>query len=114
MSMTFKTNLLPNDNTFSLGDSTHKWKINGVDDPKLTDTNTKQNITLATTTKTYLTGVNATNTLSGTATALEGLADTGVYLTTTAGQVNATSYKINEKVTLQYNSTTNALDFVFT
>lgn len=37
--MTFKTNLLPNSNLgYSLGDSTHKWKINGVDDPKLTDT----------------------------------------------------------------------------
>ena len=37
--MTFKTNLLPNSNLgYSLGDSTHKWKINGVDDPKLTGT----------------------------------------------------------------------------
>lgn len=40
--MTFKTNLLPNSNLdYSLGDSTHKWKINGVDDPKLTGTVTK-------------------------------------------------------------------------
>lgn len=39
--MTFKANLLPNSNLgYSLGSSDKKWKINGYDDPKLTDTNT--------------------------------------------------------------------------
>ena len=44
---------------------------------------------------------------------MTGIADTGVYLTTTAGELNATQYKVNEAVTLQYNSTTKSLDFIF-
>ena len=37
--LTFKANLLPNSNLgYSLGSSDYKWKINGVDDPKLSDT----------------------------------------------------------------------------
>ena len=37
--MAFKANLLPNsDLRYSLGSSNYKWKINGVDDPKLSDT----------------------------------------------------------------------------
>jgi hypothetical protein len=36
--MTFGVNIIPKDNTVSLGTSQNKWKINGVDDPKLTDT----------------------------------------------------------------------------
>ena len=39
--MTFGVNIIPKDNTVSLGTSQNKWKINGVDDPKLTDTDTK-------------------------------------------------------------------------
>lgn len=74
-------------------------------------TDTKQNITLATTTKAYVTGVSTTPT--STAQALTGLADTGVYLTTTAGELNATQYKVNEHCTMKYNSTKSSLDFTF-
>ena len=77
----------------------------------VTNTDTKQNITLGNTSKAFITAV--TTTPTSTAQALEGIADTGVYLTTTSGQMNATSYKVAEKVILQYNTTTNALDFVF-
>ncbi len=77
----------------------------------VTNTDTKQNITLGDTSKAFITAV--TTTPTSTAQALEGIADTGVYLTTTSGQMNATSYKVAEKVILQYNETTNALDFVF-
>ena len=39
MAMTFKTNLLPDqDLVRELGSSTQRWKINGVTDPKFTDT----------------------------------------------------------------------------
>ena len=74
-------------------------------------TDTKQNITLATTTKAFITGVSTTPT--STAQALAGLADTGVYLTTTAGELNATQYKVNEHCTMKYNSTKSSLDFTF-
>ena len=74
-------------------------------------TDTKQNITLATTTKAFITGVSTTPT--STAQALTGLADTGVYLTTTAGELNATQYKVNEHCTMKYNSTKSSLDFTF-
>lgn len=37
--MNFEVDLLPTtDNTFSLGSSNKKWKINGITNPKLTDT----------------------------------------------------------------------------
>jgi len=39
--------------------------------------------------------------------------DTGIYATTTSGQLRATTYSVNGSCILQYNSTTNALDFVF-
>lgn len=74
-------------------------------------TDTKQNITLQTTKKGYITAVETTPT--GTAAAHEGIADTGVYLTTTAGQINAKTYKVDEEVTLEYNTTTKSLDFIF-
>ena len=74
-------------------------------------TDTKQNITLATTTKAFITGVSTTPT--STAQSLTGLADTGVYLTTTAGELNATQYKVNEHCTMKYNSTKSSLDFTF-
>ena len=79
--------------------------------PASPDTDTKQNITLATTTKAFITGVSTTPT--STAQALTGLADTGVYLTTTAGELNATQYKVNEHCTMKYNSTKSSLDFTF-
>lgn len=71
--------------------------------------NTK--VTTANTTKTYLAGATATNYSSGGQTSL--LADTGVYLTTTSGELNATQYKVAEHCTMSYNSTKSSLDFSF-
>lgn len=54
-------------------------------------TDTKVNVTLATTTKAYLLGVSTTPT--STAQALTTVSDTGVYLDTTAGSLTATNFK---------------------
>jgi len=56
-----------------------------------------------TTTKTYLLGTSTA--ITATAADVEVIGDTGVYLTTTAGQLNATTYLVNEKVRMEYNST---------
>ncbi len=72
------------------------------------DNDTKVTNTLGTTTKYYVTGTTSTTTNTGTQTF-----DTGVYVTTTAGELNAKTYKVDEAVTLQYNSTTKSLDFIF-
>lgn len=55
-----------------------------------TNTDTKVNVTLATTTKAYILGVSTTPT--STAKALTAVSDTGVYLDTTAGKLTATSF----------------------
>ena len=73
-----------------------------------TDTDTKVTNTLATTTKYYVTGTTTATTNTGTQSF-----DSGIYATTTAGQLNAGSYKVNEQVTLQWNTTDESLDFVF-
>lgn len=73
-----------------------------------TDTDTKVTNTLATTTKYYVTGTTTATTNTGTQSF-----DSGIYATTTAGQLNAGSYKVNEQVTLQWNATDESLDFVF-
>ena len=72
---------------------------------------TKVAAKLATTTKTYLLGTSTA--ITATAANVEMIGDTGVYLTTTAGQLNATTYLVNEKVRLEYNSTDQSLDFIF-
>lgn len=76
----------------------------------------KQKILLATTSKAYLTGV--TTTPTSTAQELEGVADTGVYLTSTAGELSAVRHSYNisgtEKAYTVYNNSTNSLDFIFT
>jgi hypothetical protein len=83
--------------------------------PASDNTDTKQNITLATTSKAYLTGV--TTAPTSTAQAFTGVADTGVYLTATAGEISATRHSFNisgtEKAYMVFNSTTNAIDFIF-
>ena len=83
--------------------------------PSNPNTDIKQNITLATTSKAYLTGV--TTAPTSTAQALTGVADTGVYLTTTAGEISAVRHSFNvsgtEKAYMVFNSTTNAIDFIF-
>ena len=75
---------------------------------EVTDTDVNVTNTLANTTKAYVTGTTSESTNTGTQ-----VFDSGVYVTTTEGQLNATSYKVNESVTMQFNSTTNALDFIF-
>lgn len=71
-----------------------------------TDNNVKNVVN--TTTKYYMAGTATASTNTGTQ-----IFDTGIYSTTTAGQLNATTYKVNEAVTMQYNSTTECLDFIF-
>lgn len=70
---------------------------------------------LASTTKTFLLGTSTT--ITGTAANVDLIGDTGVYLTTTAGQLSAKSYSINdgtnEKVRMQWNATDQSLDFIF-
>ena len=77
------------------------WQTVSTSDTKVTNT-------LATTTKYYVTGTTSNSTNTGTQSF-----DTGIYATTTAGELNATQYKVNEAVTLQYNTTTKSLDFIF-
>ena len=59
--------------------------------PTSGNTDTKVNVTLATTTKAYLLGTSTTPTSS--AQAVTSVADTGVYLDTTAGRLTATTFK---------------------
>ena len=63
---------------------------------------------LKNTTKFHITGTESSSTVTG-----EDDFDTGIYATTTAGQLNATTYKLNEAVTFTYNSTNECVDFVF-
>lgn len=81
---------------------------NGVLSATDTNTDTQVTNTKANTTKAYLTGTSSASTNTGTQ-----VFDDGVYVTTTAGQLNATTYKVNEHVTLQWNATDSSLDFVF-
>ena len=74
----------------------------------VTISDTKVTNTLATTTKYYVTGTTSSTTNTGTQSF-----DSGIYATTTAGQLNATTYLVNEKTRLEFNSTTNSLDFIF-
>lgn len=74
----------------------------------VTISDTKVTNTLVNTTKYYMTGTTTNTTNTGTQ-----IFDSGIYSTTTAGQLNATTYKVNEQVTLQWNSTDSSLDFVF-
>lgn len=90
---------------FEYGSNVYKLQDN-VSGYVTTDEKVKN--TLATTTKYYVTGTSSSSTNTGTQ-----LFDTGIYSTTTAGQLNATTYKVNEQVTLQWNSTDSGLDFIF-
>lgn len=76
---------------------------------------TKVAAKLADTTKTYLLGTSTA--ITGTAANVSLSGDTGVYLTTSVGELSAAQYSINsggtEKVKLQYNSTSQSLDFIF-
>ena len=59
----------------------------------------------------YLSGALASGYNSGAKVAQ--YADTGVFVTSTSGQLQATSYKVTANATIQYNSTDASLDFVF-
>lgn len=72
------------------------------------DTDTKVTNTVNTTTKAYITGTTSASTNTGTQ-----IFDTGVYVGTTAGELNSTTYKLNEAVTFEYNSTNQCVDFIF-
>ena len=70
------------------------------------NTDTKVNVTLATTTKAYLLGTSTTPT--ATAQAVTSLADTGVYLDTTAGGLCATNVKASSTVCANTANSNNA------
>lgn len=109
-------NLVPFDNNkIDLGSLSKYFKnlyinnINGVNlgnNPEFTDN--KVTNTLDNNTKNYLTG-----TTSDTTNTDEQVFDSGIYSTETPGQLNATTYKINEKAILQYNSDNDCIDFTF-
>ena len=80
-----------------------------------TDTNTQVTNTLGTTTKFYVTGTSSASTNTGTQ-----YFDTGVYVTTVAGELSALKYSVHdtsstpiEKVRIEWNSTDLSLDFIF-
>lgn len=64
--------------------------------------------TLANETKFYVTGTESATTSIG-----EQDFDSGVYVTATAGELNATQYKLNEKAIVKWNETNQCIDFVF-
>ena len=108
------TNPVPSNNVTGSGTSGYLTKWNGThtitNGPQLgsstttylrndgfwaTPTDTKVNVTLATTSKAYLLGT--TTTPTGTAAGVTSVADTGVYLTTTAGELCATKFMTSGK-----------------
>lgn len=79
--------------------------------PASGNTDTKQNIVLDDDVKAYITGV--TTTPTETAQALTGVADTGVYLTTQPGEINASIYSIDENAQIYYDPENEAIGFAF-
>ena len=71
---------------------------------------TKVAAKLAATTKTYILGTSTA--ITGTAANVDLLGDTGVYLTTTAGQLNATSYLVGETAIIKYNTNNTCLEII--
>ena len=72
------------------------------------DIDSKVQNTLNNTTKAYVTGTTNNTTNIGTQ-----IFDDNVYLGITAGELNTKSLKLNEKVTLNYNTNNNCIDFIF-
>lgn len=72
------------------------------------NTDTKVTNTLATMTKAYITGTTSASTNTGTQ-----VFDTGVYLTTTAGQLNVNSLSIGGSAILSYSTARNAVMISF-
>jgi hypothetical protein len=76
--------------------------------PADNNTDTKVTNTVNTTTKYYVTGSSSASTNTGTQ-----IFDTNVYVDATAGKFVATTMAVNNKVQMQYNSTSESLDFIF-
>lgn len=72
------------------------------------NTDTKVTNTLSTTTKYYVTGQTSSTTTTGTQ-----VFDTGVYVTTTSGELNAIQYRLNEKAYMHYDTTDDVIAFTF-
>lgn len=91
---------------------TYEFVFNGTQYELIGDINTDSDHqvtnTVNTTTKAYVTGTTSASTNTGTQ-----IFDTGVYVGTTAGELNSTTYKLNEAVTFEYNSTNQCVDFIF-
>ena len=104
--MTFKADLVPQTNLgYSLGSSSLKWKINGVADPKLTDTDTKNTSGSSNSaSKLFLTG--ATEQSANPVT----YSHTAVYAT--AGVLNATSYTVAATAQIVYNTSNTCLEII--
>ena len=79
--------------------------------PSSDNTDTKVNVVARGTTKAYL--LADTTAPTSTAAAHSAVAESDVYLDTTAGRLAATSFKLAELATITYNTTTNAIDFNF-
>ena len=91
---------------------TYTFIYNGAQYEVVGDINTDNDIkvtnTLNTTTKYNITGTTSNSTNTNTQ-----IFDTGVYVGNTAGELNSTTYKLNEAVTFEYNSTNQCVDFIF-
>ncbi len=104
----------PATGNYALSDGTYDYMLPAAsgtlallsDIPSYSDT--KVTNTLANTTKAYLTGTTSASTNTGTQ-----VFDDGVYVTTTAGQLRAKTFSVEEKATVQYDSTTDCINFVF-
>ena len=119
-----QSGFLPTDNNKgTIGTSSLKW--NNVYSTTFTGalsgnaaSATKVAAKLASTNKTYLLGTQTA--ITSTAANVDLTGDTGVYLTTTAGELSALKYSVHdttstpvEKVRMEWNSTTQSLNFVF-
>lgn len=132
--MTFKTNLIPHaDNSDELGSSSAGWKIQKLNLPTTSNGSTfgpgsNGQAILSNGTKIYWGTVSSTDTkntagstdistkifligASSQAANPQTYSDNQVYVTN--GQLDANKVRIGEAVTLQYNTSTQALDFVF-
>jgi hypothetical protein len=89
--------------TLSAGGTTVVFKT-----PADGNTDTKVTNTLSKTTKYYVTGQTSSTTTTGTQ-----VFDTGVYVTTTSGELNAIQYRLNEKAYMHYDTTDDVIAFTF-
>ena len=113
--MNFDTNLLPTtDSDHNLGSSNLKWNlyVNQINGSAPTLTDTKVTHTASNSTKYYVTGSTSNSTNTGGDTF-----DTGIYATTTAGELSAVRHSFNvsgtEKAYLNFNSADSSLDLIF-